>query len=118
MAEHLNPPDDLIALKVEWLAARALADSIAAEPAAGPDEDMIEVAPISRHGAPRFIRQPSPDQVARLEAVRERVRELTMAIHRHPWKQNPPVGDKYKAELALSARAEAVFRDANQTAAA
>lgn len=101
------PPEDLIDLKTRWYAAQALAAQIAAEEPAG---EEITVRPPTGAGlvvpdgqAVKTIRLFSDEQNGRLSAARNALRDLTMEIFRHPWKQQQP--DRHEAEKALNALA-------------
>lgn len=100
----LTPPEDLIDLKAQWLAAQALAYKIADEEPQGQEEIHIP----ARHAAdqPRTVRLFSDEQNDRLNAARAEVQRLTLEIFRHPWKKNPPAGQRQEAEQALNEAAE------------
>lgn len=91
------PPEDLVALKADWYAAREHADQIAREK---PEGELLHLP-----GAiERWLL--SEDQGNRLGAAREEVRRLTLEIYRHDWKRNPPA-DRGAAEKALNEAAKA-----------
>lgn len=101
-----NPPEDLINLKTRWYAADALARQIAAEEPAGDEE--ITVRPPTGVGLVvpdgqdvKTIRLFSDEQNERLNRARTELRQLTMDIHHHSWKQQQP--DRHEAEKALNA---------------
>lgn len=102
-----EPPEDLVDLKARWYAAKAAADRIAAEEPAEPvdeqdrDARTITAAPRSAAEQPKTILIPTEEQMARLNAARAEVTELTMAVHRHPWKREQD--DVHEAEKALNA---------------
>jgi hypothetical protein len=107
MAE-ITPPADLIQLKADWYAARALADQIANEPAAPINEDdeadrqsrTVTINPRHAGEQPHDILLPTAEQMARLNEARDKVQRITLEIFRHPWKQQQP--DRHKAEKELN----------------
>jgi len=92
-----EPPEELIQLKVDWYAAQAEAERIGNEPNAG--DKVIDIKPRHAGEELRTLTLPSDDQIARREQARERLRALTMEIHRHSWKRQQDNVHKAEKEL-------------------
>jgi hypothetical protein len=105
----LVPPDDLVALKAAWYAADALAGRLAR---AEPEGDQT-VARVPLPGRPdTSIRLFSEEQSAALNAARAEQLELTLRIHRHPWKAEQP--DVHAAGKALNEAAFALWMNGRE----
>jgi hypothetical protein len=105
----LVPPDDLVALKAAWYAARARAEQLAAVEPAG---DQWIPRPVSANRKPDDppllpIRLFSQEQSIALNTARAEELELVMRLARHPWKTQQ--SDVHAAQKALNEAAIALW---------
>ena len=109
----LVPPDDLVALKAAWYAARAHAGHLASVEPEG-DQTIPRTAPahMKAEDAPLPpIRLFSEDQSIALKTARAEELELALRLARHPWKRQQP--DVHAAEKALNEAAFALWTRRN-----
>ncbi|TDD31527.1 hypothetical protein E1286_44820 [Nonomuraea terrae] len=93
MADY-DLPDDLLQLKVDFLAASAACERIA-------NRIPSHVAVLAMEA------EPEPELQAELEAERGRRLDIVMQIHRHDWWAT--VDNRQKADMALLAAAKEAF---------
>ena len=91
------PPEDLVALKTAWYAARDHVHRVSGEQPAGQE---LTVPGFGRDAQPRPIRLFSDEQSARLAAARSEEMRLAVELSRHPWRQAQP--DRHKAERTVN----------------
>ena len=113
----LVPPDDLVALKAAWYAARARVERLAAVEPEG-DQTIPRWTPASRHpeDAPLPpIRLFSEAQSIALNTARAEEVELALQLARHPWRTEQP--DVQAAWTALNAAAFELWARSQQASA-
>jgi hypothetical protein len=105
----LVPPDDLVALKAAWYAARARTEHLAGlEPEGDQTIPRLVRANAQPHDEPLPpIRLFSEEQSIALNTARAEELELVMRLARHPWKAAQP--DVHEAEKALNEAAFALW---------
>lgn len=105
----LVPPDDLVALKAAWYAARARAEQLASVEPDG-DQTIARWAPANakpEDAPPPPIRLFSEEQSIALNTARAEEVELALRLARHPWRREQP--DVHAAGKALSEAALALW---------
>lgn len=110
----LVPPDDLVALKAAWYAARARAEQLAAVEPEG-DQTIPRRPPLNAQpdDAPRPpIRLLSEEQSIVLNTARAEEVELALRLARHPWKREQP--DVHAAGKALNEAALKLWTRRNE----
>jgi hypothetical protein len=113
----LVPPDDLIALKAAWYAARDRAEQLAAVEPEG-EQSIPRPAPTSKkpEDAPLPpIRLFSEEQSIALNTARAEEVELALRLARHPWRAEQP--DVHTAGKVLNAAALALWSRRKQETA-
>lgn len=98
----LVPPDDLVAIKAAWYAARERVHRLSTLEPEG-DHTVPRAAPARRPGQSEPepfppIRLYSEEQSIALNTARAEEVELVLRLHRHPWKKSQP--DVHAAEAA------------------
>ena len=113
----LAPPDDLVALKAAWYAARARVEQLAGvEPEGETTIPRWTAATHKPDDVPRPpIRLLSEEQSIALNTARAEELELVMRLARHPWKREQP--DVHAAEKALNEAALQLWTRRGQEAA-
>ncbi|HTJ66683.1 MAG TPA: hypothetical protein VL551_04065 [Actinospica sp.] len=109
----LIPPEDLVALKAAWYAARAHATRLATVEPEG-DQTIPRTAPANRkpEDAPLPpIRLHSEEQSIALKTARAEELEFALRLARHPWKRQQ--SDVHAAEKALNEAAFALWTRQN-----
>jgi hypothetical protein len=107
--DDLVPPDDLVALKAAWYAARDRAQRLTAVEPVG--DQTIPRTPLTKNDADAPvspIRLLSEEQSTELNTASAEEVELTLRLHRHPWKREQSY--VHEAERTLNEAALTLWR--------